>query len=593
MVMTSRILGFALVLLASCAGDGTPASSAPDGTPTPGTSPTAPAPTGTTWPEPTADAGPRPLTCEGSGQTWKSLVPGPGQTAYDAALADAVRKYDRFHESLGTLATGLSGNMSVNLDAAGREELAALFAAPYVDGDYDATDDVTQYTKLDPKSFVTAWGKTVGLYGGAEVAADAFRYGVLRDGSGTCTEVRRARAVLERGLDAMHVAVAITGVSGSIARSIGRNDLPGDGQTPTVALFDAGGKPLPAEKNNGTWRKSNAPGGQYANLSWEDSCSRDMMYGWTLAMASAWEVIKSDPTISAARKTTLQADAKAILDGLRIVRPSGKDLELWDPDGRRTYHGNFHETSVDRQYLLKNGIASLQALGLVAGLAFVAEDAASTGFVSTLIGQRGLASEAKNGAFLVALGGEGANHSNYNMLFTTGWLAVRYVGDANANTDLRSAVGTIYDTPNAGMRPSQWKQSLYDMVFAASSGAGTVAKPVAASYDAAAVGRGVETLTQFPKAPFFSFVRQNCTEQEVAAKVCTLEDGTVVQLTDGSSWNGNVMAKTPLPLKLRPPSNYYWRSNPFEVNGGEEGSIFPGSDLRLAYWLGRYVRVAP
>jgi hypothetical protein len=543
---------------------------------------------------PGSDAGSRPVTCEGAGETWKSLIPGPGQPAHDPALAQAVFRYDRFHESLGTLATGLSGNIVVDLDAAGREALANLFAAPYVDGDDDATDDVAQYTSLVPTTFVTAWGKTVGLYGGAEIAADAFHYAVLRDGTGKCTEVRRARKILERGLDALHVATAITGVPGSIARSLGRNDLPGDGQTPTTALFDGSGKPLPAEKTNGTWRQANAGGGQFANLSWEDSCSRDMIYGWALAMASTWEVVANDPTFDAARKATLKADAKAILDGLRIVRPSGKDLELWDPDGRRTFHGNFHETSVDRQYILKNGIASLQALGLVAALAFVADDATSKSYLGSLIGSRGLATEAKNGAFLAALGGEGSNHSNYNMLFTTGWLALRYVDDTTANGNVRAALGTLYDTPGASIRPSQWKQSLYDLVVATSSGAGTLGKPVATSFDSAAVGRGLETLKDFPAAPFFSFARQNCSEAEVAAKVCTLEDGTtVVQLTDESSWNGNVMAKTPLPLRLRPASNYYWRSNPFEVNGAADGSVFPGSDLRLAYWLGRYVRVAP
>jgi hypothetical protein len=53
--------------------------------------------------------------------------------------------------------------------------------------------------------------KVAGLYAGDGVAADAYRYMVLRDQGAPCDEVRRAREWLLGDLEALHVVVAITG----------------------------------------------------------------------------------------------------------------------------------------------------------------------------------------------------------------------------------------------------------------------------------------------------------------------------------------------------------------------------------------------
>jgi hypothetical protein len=517
------------------------------------------------------------------------MIPGPGQAGHDAALAATVARYDRFHEAVGIAATGLAASLNVSSDLAMRQKLDALLGGPWAATDDDPTDDLLQYQGLDPKNLVTSWGLSTGMYAGAEMAADAFRYAVLRDRGGSCNDQARARKVLLVALDAFHVAVAITGQSGSLARAIARKGLAGDGMAAVVPLADAAGKPLPAEKDNGTWRADNSPGGQFATHIWIDSLSRDMLFGWTLGIASIWEVIKNDATFPAAVKTRLQAEARAILDGLRVVRPSGKDLEIWDPDGRRTFHGNLHETSVDRAYVVKNGVASMMALGEVAGLVSIVDDASARGYLDSLLGSRNLPGAISQSMSVISLGGDQTNHSAFNMLFMTTWMAARYVPAPAVRSGLVGPAVGVY-APLFGDKPIEWKQSLFDLVIAASKGGAWSGGNASTSYDAAATARAVETLKGFPEAPFYALGKENCDSAEVASGTCTLLDGVTsvtLRLVDG-----NVVANKPIPMKLRPPSNYYWRSNPFLVNGaGDPNAVFPGSDLRLAYWLGRYVRV--
>jgi hypothetical protein len=523
------------------------------------------------------------------------LIPGPGEADFDAALATKIAKYDRMHEAVHTYATGLAATVSVTEDAALRAKLESFVGSKWQPGDVDPADDLMQYAGISPEQLVTSWGKSTGMYAGAEIAADAFRYAVLRDRGGECGEVDRARAMLTRGLARLHDARAIAGgpYGFSIARSIARKDLPGDGAQATYPLF-ANGKPFPAEKNNGTWRADNSSGASYANLIWEDSCSRDMLFGWTLAMASAWEVVKNDSAIDATLKSNLQADARSILAGLQVkhnaVTGQSVDLELWDPDGRRTFHGNLHETSVDRNYIpfVKNGPASMMALGEVAGLAYVADTPATDAYLNTtLLGERGLAAEAAGGTMsIISLAGERTNHSSYNMLFFTGLMAGRYVSQVEAKADVAKSVQSkIYL-----QGPSEWGQALYDLVFTASTGGASVSSSVAKTFNPQAMGKVRQVLGDFPPAPFYGTPIENCDASEVASGRCTLADGTAVNV---SSAGGSIVADRAVPIKVRPPSNFFWRSNPFEVNGGFGANVLmPGSDVRLVYWLGRYLRVA-
>ncbi len=524
--------------------------------------------------------------------TWSSLIPGPGQAGHDATLATAVAKFDRLHEALVTRATGLAGSITVSTDAAARQKLAHLLATPWAANDTDPTDDLMQYESLEPTSFVTGWGMSTGMYAGSEIAADAFRYAVLRDRGGDCTELARARKMLEDALDALHVVMSIPGSPGGVARSIARADLPGDGKAPLTPLFDSKGAPLPAEKSNGTWRADNSVGSAYPNMVWLDSCSRDMIFGWTFGAASAWEVIEKDPSFDQSKKDRLRADAKNVLDGLRVVRSSGRDLEIYDPDGRRTVHGNLHESSVDRTYVLQNGPASMMALGQVAGLASIVGDASSKAYLQTLITARGLPGATNQSMFVIALGGDQSNHSSFNMLFVTAWMAQRYIDDASVRTKLKKPTETDLYAPLLGARPVDWKQSFFDLVNAASTGGAWLHGAAKPPFDVAAVARATDTLSRYPAAPFYANNVENCDATEVASGSCLLNDGVTFVSLKTTKWG--VIGDKPVPMNHRPPSNWFWRTDPFIVNGtGNPDVIFPGSDLRSSYWMGRYVRVAP
>jgi hypothetical protein len=233
----------------------------------------------------------------------------------------------------------------------------------------------------------------------------------------------------------------------------------------------------------------------------------------------------------------------------------------------------------------------MMSLGIVAALAYVAEQPDIFQYLEEkLIGERALPQRAKDGVGEIHFGA-GANFSNYNMSFTGALLAGRYLCNDAARDTVRAAItGPLYAT-DKGRAPLEQKQSFFDFVNALAVGGGSAFQRSSAPVDAASVGRGIDTLVGFPQAPFWDVTRTNCDEAEVASKVCVLDDGTTVELLGEVGWNGDLVATTPIPLALRPPSNFFWRSNPYTVNGGGDGTrLLPAVDFRLAYWLARWAR---
>jgi hypothetical protein len=514
------------------------------------------------------------------------MLPGPSEPGSDDDLHKLARAYDRAYLTFNAAPFGMNADANVAISKAENRSLIEKFLKETDSWDFKA------YSGKEPMSVIDSWGDSVGMYGGAGGAAEAFRYATLRDRGEDCAEIDRARANLTRVLEGLHIATDITGVPGVIARAIIRMDLPGNDKREPTPLFDSQGKPLPYEKNNGTLRADNS--GRWPGWMWNDSCSRDMLVGWAQAYAAAAEVMRDDPSFDEPLKARLRADALAIGTSLSKVRESGYDLEIRDSDGRMTYHGVLNENSIDRGYVdgAENGFYAIMSLGIVGSFAYASEDAGLAEYLENiLIKKRKLHILARDKMKYVDMG-PGSNFSNYNMAFTGAVLGLRYVPNAAARRAIRDAVATaLYAVPDRDRQPLEMGQSFFDFIYAASVSGVSLYSAPEAEPDPGAMQRGVNTLKSFPFPPYWDYGVTNCDDAEIAAKSCTALDGSHLDLLGNIGWNDDLIAKQPIPMKIRPVSNYHWRSNPYKVNGDGNGSGFlPAVDFRMAYWLGRWTR---
>lgn len=525
----------------------------------------------------------------------ETLIPSPCQKGYDPQLERLARMYDRQFHAFNAYGMALNSDVVVPIE---NEEDRAL-----IERFLRTTDgwDFEEYSGKSPLDVITDWQQAAGLYAGVGVAADAYRYGVLRDQKYPEEEVKLARKHLTDALEAWHIAYEITGTKGVIARGLLRTDIP-HADVETVPLFDDNGNPLPLEKNNGTWRADNS-GGKYPNWVWIDSCSRDQYIGWVAGLAAAWEVIKDDPAFSDELKQQMKNDARELGLALKVIRPSGFDLEIPDADGRTTYHGYLNENNFDRIYLpflpIKNGMYSIMALGIVAALNYVADDPELKSYLyDTLIGKRKLHIIAKHNQIGVYMGVK-TNYSNVNMAFMGAHLALRYIEDEAARDALKIALGVqLYDYPFRTRQPKEQGSSLFDFIYAAGMADATAWQGMQRDFyyeEIEAINRGLQTLKEFSVPPFWETAVLNCDEAEIATGICYGLDGTRLDLLGYVGRGGKLVSVQPVPMRIRPKSNYYWRSNPYEVNG--EGSnglrLIGGVDFRYAYWLGRWIKRAP
>ncbi len=532
-----------------------------------------------------------PPACGTALYTNHHLIPGPTEAGYNAELALKATRYERQFHLFNAYPMATDASASVSIDSTDTRDLITRFLQEDDSWDFEA------YAGKNQLEVIESWSKVAGLYGGMGIVADALRYGTLRDQGAACEDVDRARDFLLASLDALHMAHTIGGVPGVVVRGFIRKDLPGEGQSTVqsvVPLFDDQGNPLPEVKNNGTWREDNS--GLYPDYLFEDSCSRDMMLGWAAASAVCMEVIRRDPTFSEDLKTRLKEDARIVGESLRTVRESDHDLELPDADGRITYHGYLNEECVERELYLdgfKNGFYSLMALGIVSAYAYASDDPGAWQYLNDeLIDARSLPDIAKDNMIYINMGLE-SNWSNYNMAFISGWLAMRYVRHAEARDKIREAIDVqLYDTPDAVQQPVGAKMSLFDFIFAA-------AKMDESSYwspsvqpDAQAVADGIETLKEFDTPPYWDYEVIQCDEAELESGQCELEDGTEVTVYDEGGRKGSTVCDQPIPKRMRRPSNFEWRSNPYNPNGGGNGSnLLSGVDFRCAYWIGRWTQI--
>lgn len=532
-----------------------------------------------------------PPTC-GTAVDWPGWIPAPGEEDYDEALGTKARRLERQFHVFNTLGVGLNRELSVSLADTESRGLIEDFILESDSWDFEEWSGGTAAADV-----ITSYHKVAGAYAGVGAAADAFRYATLLREGADCDDIERARQFLIADLEALHVPVAITGVEGVIARGFARADQPGTGYE-TVPLFDEGGNPLPEEKTNGTWRADNS-GGLYPDLIWEDSCSRDMLIGWALGMSAVWEVIRDDPSFPGELKDRLRADALAIARSLMTVQDSGFDMEIRDSDGRMTFHGILHHESIDRAYLrgIKNGFNAMMGLGIMAGFAFITEDPAVEAYVyEELVDRRGYLTMIVRDMNALDLG-YGSNFSMYNMVMQGGWLAQRYLRDPAARAEVNRSIQTaIYD--RGGIRqPREQKQTFFDFTYLASlTGESAFSAPEGEIDEPGrtALANGLETLGEWNDMPYWDFGHNNCDEAEIESRECIGDDGTPITLLGTIGRNGDLVAEDPVPMRIRPASNYWWRSNPYKPNGGGDGSgLYPGSDFRIVYWMARYYRQPP
>jgi hypothetical protein len=98
-------------------------------------------------------------------------------------------------------------------------------------------------------------------------------------------------------------------------------------------------------------------------------------------------------------------------------------------------------------------------------------------------------------------------------------------------------------------------------------------------------------LEEFELLPYTSAMRVNCDEAELASGSCLALDGTTtLTLNPKLNRSDSPIALAPLRPGIRSPSNFDARSDPFEVNGGDESGLGlnPGGDLNAAYWMLRW-----
>ena len=522
----------------------------------------------------------------GTGGDWPGLIPAPGEDGHDAELAAKARRIERQFHAFNALGTGVNADLGVSPDEVDDREMIRAFLQ-----DGDAWDFEAWSGGIPATDVIGSWAKVAGAYAGVGMAADAFRYATLLREGAPCDELERARAFIVADLDALHLAQAITGVEGVIARGFAHSDYPGEDYELTP-LFDDEGNPLPEEKNNGTWRADNS-GGSYPDFTWEDSCSRDMLIGWAVGFGALWEVIRDDPAFDSALRDRMQADATAIARSLMTTQASGYDLEIRDADGRMTYHGILHPESLDRAYLpgARNGFNALMALGILGALAYVAAEPDIDAFIyDELIDERDFLVLSNDFMFGLDLG-HASNFSMYNMVHQAGWLATRYLRDPGARAEAARAVRfAIYDR-GGDHQPREMRQTFFDLVYTAALTGQSAFSDPAEPLEEDVLAGGMQTLVEWSDAPYWELGYDNCDDDEIASRDCIGEDGTPIHVLGTIGRNDDLVAEDPIPMRIRPGSNYWWRSNPYKPNGaGGGGRLLPGSDFRIAYWMARYLR---
>ncbi len=434
----------------------------------------------------------------------------------------------------------------------------------------------------------------LGMFGGVQAAGDAFRYAVLRDSGAPRARVDEARNQLEAAMRGLHWYMEVTGEPGVIARGLQRitpeaGDPPLPGTPPaTVPLADANGQPQPADKQP-TWRADRS--GKLPFLIWEDDTSKDQFDGYVFALGVVYDVTSKDPDIPASLLEPLVEDARALGHKLMQKVQIGKntiDLVLVDADGRPTTFHDINAREITPGLVVAtptNGFNALMALGAMRTFYQMTGDAEIGRFYyDELLGTRDYLKSAEDTLPIVYMKAA-TNYSSVNMAFVAAYNLLRYESDPAVFARAADILDEKLYAPGKDRQAQGLKQSFFDLIDAAFRKGGS------SGNGAQAVSDALDTLGGFPAAPFWNDAVENCDPTEIAAGSCTAIDGkTQITLDTGQGHGSSLVATEPLPIKLRPPSNFEWRSDPYDVNGGGGPLLDPGGGFHCAYWMGRFLK---
>ena len=516
----------------------------------------------------------------------QALVPGPGEAGFDAALASKAGDFERQIHAIMTPSVGWGLEAFVG-DSSDRALIDGFIASGSTDFEAQAGQHVY--------SVVDRYGEhgDLGMFGGVQAAGDAFRYAVLRDSGADAAEVDRARQHVIAAMDGLHWYTRVTGTPGVFARGI-RRITPEAGEPPlpgtlpqTVPLFDAGGNPQPADKEP-TWRDDLS--GELPFLIWLDDSSKDQFIGYVLALGAVYDVVAQDSTIPQDKIDRLVADTRAIAQELMKKRTIGTkeiDLVIMDADGRPT---SFHDLSaeeltpglvLDNPANAFNAIMSLGAMRTFFHI--TGDEDIGRYYYEELIEARGYLDLAADDLGIIYMGNT-TNFSNINMAFVAIYGVLRYETDPDVAAQVRVALESQLYAAGKAREAKGLKQSLFDFIYAGFRDGGT------GGPGQTAVADGLETLSEYPPAPHWNDPVTNCDDTELMSLDCTGTDGTPLPVSPNPGRNDSTVGTGPTPMRLRPPSNFEWRSDPHRLNGGGGDRLNPGGGFHCAYWLGRFLQ---
>jgi hypothetical protein len=509
------------------------------------------------------------------------LIPGPGETGFDPALADKARAYDRQFHTFSAQPFGLS--LDAWIPDAGDRALVAGFLAQ------DATADFVAFSGgRTVHQIVEQFDEhgDLGMFAGAAAAGDAYRYIALRDGGHDAT---LARAELLEAIEAFHIAATITGVPGTVARGIRRLDEPG----PVPAVEAPPGSCPQAGDRGNRWRPDGS--GMHPGWIYNDNNSKDQVIGYVFALGAFWDAIAADPAIPQTVRDRLHQDARQLAQSLmqpvQLGFTGSADLVIRDWNNCPTKHldlnprivpiDGFDPLVLSQTATNQNGWNALAALGIVRTLYHITGDVeVGRYYYVELVGNRDfprlmVSGPARVRAMYQDSTSLDTNFSNVNMAYVAAYGLLRYETDPALRTRFEAILDTeLWDTGHAHDGESI-QQAFFNLIYSAFRTPGN---------DAPTTSAAVAQLHEFATPPYFDQPVENCDAGELAAGACVAIDGStqITLITAGEN-----LARDPLPKRLRPPSNFEWRSDPRSVNGGGSIRLNPGGDFRSAYWMGR------